>query len=62
MNGKTIEKVEAEKDIGVNIHRSLKPSEHCAKAAGTAMGVLYQLLRSFHYRDKKHLCPCIKYI
>ena len=35
------------------MHRTLKPSDHCAKAAGTAMGVLFQLLRSFHYRDKK---------
>ena len=53
MNGSLIEKVDIEKDIGVNISRSLKPSEHCARAAGNAMGVLYQLLRSFHYRDKK---------
>ena len=52
MNGTSITVVESEKDIGINIHRSLKPSEHCARAAATGMGVLYQLLRSFHYRDK----------
>ena len=52
MNGTPIEKVENEKDIGVNVCSNLKPSDHCARAAGTAMGVLYQLLRSFHYRDK----------
>ena len=52
MNGNLIDKVVVEKDIGVNVCKTLKPSEHCTRAAGTAIGILYQLLRSFHYRDK----------
>ena len=53
MNGIPIDVVDHEKDIGIHITKSLKPSDHCAKAAGTGMGVLFQLLRSFHYRDRK---------
>ena len=53
MNGNLLAKAEKERDIGVDICRSLKPSDHCTRAAGTAFGILYQLLRSFHYRDKK---------
>ena len=53
MNGDIIAKADKERDIGVDVSRSLKPSDHCSRAAGTAFGILYQLLRSFHYRDKK---------
>ena len=52
MNGEQLATVDSEKDIGVTVNKTLKPSEHCNKAAGTAMAVLYQLLRTFHYRDK----------
>ncbi len=31
----------------------LKPSENCAKAARTANTVLGQIVRSFHYRDRR---------
>jgi hypothetical protein len=53
MNGERLEKVEEERDIGVTVQKSLKPSAQCAKAAGTARAVLGQISRSFHYRDKK---------
>ena len=41
-----------EKDIGVIVHNSLKPSSHCGRAAKKANQVLGQMSRSFHYRDK----------
>ena len=44
--------VEEERDIGVLIHRSLKPSKQCKKAAATAGAVLKTITRNFHYRDR----------
>ena len=34
------------------IHRSLKPSKQCKKAAATAGAVLKTITRNFHYRDR----------
>jgi hypothetical protein len=42
----------SEKDVGVMISDSLKPSEQCRKAATTANAVLSQIQRAFHYRDR----------
>jgi hypothetical protein len=50
MNGERL--AEVEKDIGVEVHQSLKPSKQCSKAAATARMVLVQVTRAFHYRDK----------
>jgi hypothetical protein len=52
MNGQQLEKSEEERDIGVMITSNLKPSAQCAKAARTAQGVLGQITRAFHYRDR----------
>ena len=52
MSGQQLVEVEEEKDIGVTVHRSLKPTKHCRKAAGIAGAVLRQLARNFHYRDR----------
>ena len=52
MDGRTLEVVDSEKDVGVVIHNSLKPSIQCAKAAGKANLVLGQLSRAVTYRDK----------
>ena len=52
MGGKILKTVDEEKDIGVTIHNSLKPSRHCKKIADTANAVLGQLTRNFHYRDR----------
>jgi ribonucleases P/MRP protein subunit RPP40 len=52
MQGQRLEKVERECDIGVIVHKSLKPAAQCAKAAGTARTVLGQITRAFRYRDK----------
>ena len=43
---------EEERDVGVTIHRSLKPSKQCAQAAAKANQVLGQISRAFHYRDR----------
>jgi hypothetical protein len=52
LNGIQLAEVEEEKDVGVLIHKSLKPSRQCERAANTAMGVLKQITKCFHYRDK----------
>ena len=52
MSGKKLMVVEEEKDIGVTIHSSLKPSKHCKRVADTANAVLRQLTKNFHFRDR----------
>ena len=52
MNNIPLTVVEEEKDIGVLIHNSLKPSKQCSEAARKANAVLGQISRSFHYRDR----------
>ncbi len=53
MDGEKLQEVETEKDIGIMIHKDLKPARQCQKAAGTAGAVLRQITRNFYYRDKK---------
>ena len=52
MGGQKLKIVEEEKDVGITVHRSLKSTKHCQKAAGMANAVLTQLSRNFHYRDR----------
>ena len=52
MNGVPLTVVEEEIDIGVTIHKSLKPSQHCADVARKANIVLGEISRSFYYRDR----------
>ena len=52
MGGQVLEEIESEKDVGVMIHHSLKPSMQCAKAATKANQVLGQLARGLSYRDR----------
>ena len=52
MNGVKLAVVEEEKDIGVVVHKSLKPTKQCQKAANIATAVLNQLAKNFHYRDR----------
>jgi hypothetical protein len=52
MNGTKLSVVDEEKGAGVIIHKSLKPALQCERAAATATGVLMQLAKCFHYRDR----------
>ena len=60
MDGVKIVSAEEEKDLGVWMQTSLKPSKHCATAAKSANFAMGQLLRSFHYRKKSNLIPLYK--
>ena len=50
--GTVLKEVTEEKDIGVIVSSTLKPSAQCAKAAKKANSILGQMSRSFLYRDK----------
>ena len=50
--GTVLESTKEEKDVGVIISDTLKPSSQCAAAARKANQVLGQMSRSFHYRDR----------
>jgi hypothetical protein len=52
MNNQQLEVTEEERDIGVCVTKSLKPSQQCAQAARSAQTVLSQISRAFHYRDR----------
>ena len=54
MNGSPLKVVEVEKDLGVHIHDSCKPSTQVAVAAKKANAVLGQLFRGFSYRDSTY--------
>ena len=47
-----IASTDEEKDLGVIIHKSAKPSRHCAEAAKKGNMVLGQMARAFTYRDR----------
>ena len=53
MNGAELASTEEERDIGVRVTADMKPSRQCKEAAQRASGVLGQISRAFHYRDKK---------
>ena len=53
MGGRELEEVEFEKDVGVIMHKSFRPSMQCAKAAKKANSVLGQLTRAVTFRDKE---------
>ena len=53
MNSQKLQSTESEKDIGVHIDSSLKPSIQCREAAKNANFILMQISRCFHYRDKE---------
>ena len=53
LNGEELQEAEEEEDIGRLVHKSLKPSKQCHKAAATASVVLRQITKNFHYRDRR---------
>ena len=60
MNGVALETTEVERDIGVLMSDNLKPSTQCREAARRANGVLGQIARAFHYRNKGTLIDLYK--
>ena len=50
----------SERDLGVTIDRTLKPTNQCKKAAAKARVVLSQITKNFHYRDRKHFINLYK--
>ena len=52
MRGIRLATTSEERDIGVLVHDSLKPTRQCAEAARRARGVLTQITKAFHYRNK----------
>ena len=52
MRGEELQEVEEGKDIGIIVHKSLKPTNNCHRAAATAGTALRQVTKNFHYRDK----------
>ncbi len=52
MRGTKLEETDEERDIGVMITKTLKPSVQCDKATGRALSVLGQIRRNFHYQDR----------
>lgn len=42
-----------EKDIGVQVAANLKPTQHCQEIVRKAFHSLQQIMKCFHYRDKK---------
>ena len=57
MRGVKLEEATEEKDLGVWITTTLKPSRQCGAAASMAHFNLGQIQRTFHYRKKSHLIP-----
>ena len=53
MSGSNLSTTEAERDIGVKVHHSLRPSLQCREAALRGNAVLGQISRAFHYRDRR---------
>ena len=45
--------VDTEKDLGIHIHNSCKPSTQVSSATKKANGILGQIFRGFSYRDSK---------
>ena len=53
MNGIDLQSIDKERDIGVLMSASLKPSLQCSQAANRASAILKQITRAFMYRDRK---------
>ena len=60
MKGTKIKDDDEEKDLGVWVDATMKPTKQCAKAAKSANFALGQMQRAFHYRTKKNLVPIYK--
>ena len=52
MSGVQLKETVSERDIGVKVHQSLRPSVQCTEASQRANAVLGQVTRAFHFRDR----------
>ena len=52
MDGSVLESSSEERDLGIRVNISLKPSNQCLEAANRARRVLTQISKAFHYRTK----------
>ena len=59
MDNKTLENIDEEKDLGVVIHKTLKPETQCQAAAGRANRILGMLKRNITSRKKEVILPYI---
>ena len=50
--GQVLVTTKEEKDVGVLVNETLKPSSQCSRAAQTGNRILGQMARAFSYRDK----------
>ena len=57
MDSKTLENIDEEKDLGVLIHKTLKPENQCQAAAGKANRILGMLKRNITSRKKEVMLP-----
>ena len=60
LNGEKIATANEERDLGVWMDSSLKPTKQCTVAARSANFALGQIQRAFHYRRKSNLVPLYK--
>ena len=60
MGGVELGQAKEERDLGIIIDETLKPSRQCAAAAKAENYALGQLLRAFHFRKKANLIPLFK--
>ncbi len=52
IGGELLQETDEESDIGIVVHKSLKPARNCQRAAAMAGTVLRQITKKNHYRDK----------
>ena len=52
MNGAQLTESDEEKNLGVLVNKSLKPTSQCSEAARKANFILGSISRAFHYRDR----------
>ena len=60
MNGVALQSIDEEKDLGVVVHKSLKPSRHIAESVKKANRKLGIISRCFSYKEKEILLPLYK--
>ena len=60
MAGEELGSITDERDLGIMVTNTLKPSRQCAVAARSAHFALSQIQRSFHFRRTRNLVPLYK--